>query len=272
MRIGSPPWTDDDLRSSLRDFIEIYSSMPIKDNSGGNRSVGLFYIWFCLKQLDPVVIIENGVWKGATTWLFETTIPSAKIYSLDPSLRKRQFISNRATYSDRDFSQGGWENVNEQALVFFDDHQNQLVRLTQSASFGFKYLLFDDNYPEYCGDRPLTLEAILERRQSEGFDIPPGARDFLLSSIRTYYIFPPIFPHDEPISSEKSLILEKPLFPELLPFYEVYLRDMSTYRWTTFVELDLPADRPLPDWQVPAYTKMKRPRFAALKRFRMHRR
>ena len=81
MRVGVPPWTDDDLRSSLREFSDLYSALPIRDNSGGNKSVGLFYIWFCSRHLDPKVIIENGVWKGATTWLFETTVPDAQIYS-----------------------------------------------------------------------------------------------------------------------------------------------------------------------------------------------
>jgi hypothetical protein len=268
MRVGSPPWTDDDLRSSLREFADLYSTLPIRDNTGGNNSVGLFYIWFCSKYLDPKVIIENGVWKGATTWLFETTVPDAQIYSLDPSLSKRQFLSSRAIYSDRDFSQQSWNTVGEKVLVFFDDHQNQLVRLTQSASFGFKYLLFDDNYPEFCSDRHLSLEAILEQRHSEGYDIPPGARDFLLSAIRTYYVFPPIFPHDQTVPSERSPVLEQPLFHEPLTQYEVYRRDMYTYRWTTFVELNLPVDMPLPDWGVPAYSRIGRNPLALFKRLK----
>ncbi|MCI0564315.1 MAG: hypothetical protein MN733_38065 [Nitrososphaera sp.] len=212
------------------------------------------------------MIIENGVWKGATTWLFETAVPDAKIYSLDPSLNKRQFISSRAIYSDVDFSQQSWHTVGEEVLVFFDDHQNQLVRLTQSAAFDFKYLLFDDYYPEFCGDRHLSLEAILEQQHSEGFDIPSHSRDFLLSAIRTYYIFPPIFPHDHPVTSERSLVVEKPLFPEPLPDYELYRRDMHTYRWTTFVELNFRVGMPLPDWRFPAFSKLERNRFALFKR------
>lgn len=245
-------WSEQDLKNELGMFREVYSRFPIKNNRGGNLSIGLFYIWFCAKHVSPNYIIENGVWKGATTWIFEEACPGTKIIALDPNLKKREYISEEVEYTDLDFSEHEWQIDRDKALVFFDDHQNALIRLSQAAKFGFRYLLFDDNYPEYRGDRHLTLAACLTNRREEGYDIPSNAREFLRSVIKTYYVFPPIYSYGFPVTQEKSFINETPLFQDCSDPNDVLFRDMKSYRWTTFVELNNVHDIVVPNWSCAA--------------------
>lgn len=63
----------------------------------------MFAVWFMSKKLNPELIIESGVYKGQSTWLFEVSCPQARIVSIDVNLDFREYISSRAEYSDLDF-------------------------------------------------------------------------------------------------------------------------------------------------------------------------
>lgn len=109
-------------------------------------------VWFIAKWLSPDIIVESGIWKGQSTWLLEKACPNAKIISIDINLSNREYISNRAIYSDKDFSKHDRSNITDKSLVFFDDHQNEYKRLQQCKWFGFKHIIFEDNYPTNQGD------------------------------------------------------------------------------------------------------------------------
>jgi hypothetical protein len=112
----------------------------------------LFAVWFMARALSPQLIVESGVWKGQGTWLLEQACPSARIISLDPDLSKRVYISERVVYSNLDFSLQDWTDLPVKSLVLFDDHQNAYRRLQQCHWFGFKHIIFEDNYPVSQGD------------------------------------------------------------------------------------------------------------------------
>ena len=112
----------------------------------------MFAVWFMVKQLSPDLIVESGIWKGQSTWLLEKACPDAKLVSIDLNLGRRQYISDHAIYSDKDFSEHDWSDVTDRSLVFFDDHQNAYKRLQQCKWFGFKHIIFEDNYPVKQGD------------------------------------------------------------------------------------------------------------------------
>lgn len=150
--IGSPPWSRESIINSLEEFALVYAHRPIKENIGGMRAPHMFAVWFMVKQLVPDLIVESGVWKGQSTWILEQACPNAKIVSIDLNLSQRKYISEKAIYSDRDFSSQEWPDVTERSLVFFDDHQNAYNRLIQCHWFGFKHIIFEDNYPVTQGD------------------------------------------------------------------------------------------------------------------------
>lgn len=152
MQIGSPPWTRDEIMASIDEFSEIYANRPIKDNRGGMKAPHMFGAWFMAKKLSPDLIVESGIWKGQGTWLLEKACPTAKLVSIDLNLDLREYVSDKAVYLDKDFSEHVWLEVTDNSLAFFDDHQNAYKRLKQCQWAGFKHMIFEDNYPIKQGD------------------------------------------------------------------------------------------------------------------------
>lgn len=151
-QIGTPPWAPEDIERSLDEFVELYATRPIKDNQGGMKAPHMFALWFIVRRLNPDLIVESGVWRGQSTWLLERASPSSKVVSIDLDLTKREFISPRAVYSNKDFSAHDWTEATDRSLAFFDDHQNAYQRLCQCKWFGFRNAIFEDNYPPGRGD------------------------------------------------------------------------------------------------------------------------
>ena len=150
--IGLAPWRPSEIRESIKEFLNIYKKKPIADNKGGMKAPHMFATWFMLRQLSPDFIVESGVWKGQGTWLIEQACPDAKIVSIDPNLAVREYISPRVEYSDVDFLHHSWPMITDKSVAFFDDHQNAYLRLHQCRWFGFKNVIFEDNYPPGKGD------------------------------------------------------------------------------------------------------------------------
>lgn len=143
----------DDMRSSVAEFLPIYAARPIKVNEGGMGLNHSWATWFLLRTLQPRLVVESGVYRGHSTWLIEQAVPSATVYSLDPDLTNRMYISPRAHYSNTDFSEFDWSTVDtSDAFCFFDDHQNAYKRLVHMSWFGFHRAIFEDNWPVGEGD------------------------------------------------------------------------------------------------------------------------
>lgn len=151
--LGKSPFSREEMIASLEEFSRLYEQRPIRDNAGGMRSPHLFLTWFLLRTLDPGVVVESGVWRGQGTWLIEKTCPEARLYCIDVDLGNLEYRSERAEYFERDFSTIDWTHLpKDQTLLFFDDHQNAYERVKTAKWFGFKHLVFEDNYPAFQGD------------------------------------------------------------------------------------------------------------------------
>lgn len=139
--------------STLPQFLRLYDSRPLRDNQGGMQ-LNHSYACFCiLKLLNPSVIIESGVWKGASTWLLQSVLANAKLFCLDPVLSNILYKSPTAVYLSTDFLDCDWSNIDgSNALCIFDDHQSALHRCMHMKWWGFKYALFEDNYSPHEGD------------------------------------------------------------------------------------------------------------------------
>lgn len=170
--IGPSIWSREEIQSSIEDFRTVYQERPIKVNSGGMRLPHMFAVWFIVRKLSPSYIVESGVWKGQSTWLLETAAPNAKVISIDLDLSNREYLSKDAEYYDIDFSEMDWTSISDDALVFFDDHQDCYRRLQQAHWFGFKYVIFEDNYPAGRGDCYSLKKAF----DGVGFTVPGGQK------------------------------------------------------------------------------------------------
>lgn len=155
------------LKIEILDFIEFMKRSPIKDNAGGMGFWHSFAFYCFLKQIKPCAVIESGVYRGLSTWMIENVLPEARVLSIDPALSQRIYISEsvNVSYSNIDFRYQDFSEFRDfnfkDVLLFFDDHNSHIDRLSHMAYFGFSRCLFDDNY--YPHGDCLSLKAIIHK-------------------------------------------------------------------------------------------------------------
>lgn len=255
--MGSVRWSTNDLVNSLEEFLQVYDGRPFRDNDGGMTSSHMFATWFLCKQLNPKHIIESGVWKGQSSWLLETACPDAQIISIDPNLKIRKYISPRIQYTTTDFNNIDWGPLDkDQTLCFFDDHYGA-DRVKQAAQFGFKHILYEDNYHDGRGNsyhpthghianmEPLTEG---ERSYSPKASLLLNTKDaqWLQDNVEIYYEFPPIYSSIDSdrgykwanISRQQYLdITPTPLLNTHHPRFDIYYKEASDYTWIAYIKL-----------------------------------
>lgn len=197
------PLTKEALLPYVRDFINVYSNRPIKENNGGMMSVQCFYTWYMLKILKPTVVIESGIWYGQSTWLIEQACPDAKIISIDINLSFQKYKSKRAAYITTDFNSVDWTTILGKqcatTVAFIDDHQNCYERLLHAHKHKLSHVIFEDNYPTTQGD-VLSLKKIfsdnyyiLDRNRSKTRHAIPEDYQANVNAVCDYFEFPPIY-------------------------------------------------------------------------------
>lgn len=265
-RIGNVDWSDDDIRNSIPDFMELYKSKPISDNQGGMKSPHMFATWYMLKKLNPAVVIESGVWKGQGTWLIEKTLPEAKIYAIDVKLSHREYISKNVIYYQKDFSKIDWSVVKnkENAVLFFDDHQNALERVKQAKMLGFKHLIFEDNYPASQGDcyslkkafmhagftpeikKPDTIKsriaALIKPVRIAAVEPNNTDAEYLKEVLDIYFEFPPVYKNfitrwKDSWNSDNYPTPEPLFVSDEHPDYPIFSRESIHYTWICYARL-----------------------------------
>ena len=191
MEIGTITWTDNDLINELGAFSEILKNKPIENNIGGMLAPHLFYTWFYMNTVKPKFVIESGVFKGQGTWAMDVGNPDMTFYCFDPTINSTEYKIKNAKYFVYDLTQFNWKSIDtnfiENSIVFLDDHVCDYDRIVFLRKFGFKKYIVEDNYPPGVGDQ-LSIKKILEGEEEYN-----EQRNKILSFIKVYYEFPPIF-------------------------------------------------------------------------------
>lgn len=210
----------------LEEFAQLYAQRPIKENSGGMKSVGMFWVWFTTKMLQPDLIIESGIWHGQSTWLLEQAAPRANIISIDINLDRLKYKSHNVTYTTTDFSQLNVGDITDlNTLCFFDDHQDAYARLHQAHHKGFKHILFDDNYPVSAGGHQTLAHCLVDKHKTQRIH----------ELCDCYTMFPNIAQN---ITHCGGIIYKtEKLNLNIPPHLGFYKHDAPSYRWTTYVRL-----------------------------------
>jgi len=179
-----------DILKYLKEFDELYKKRPIKSNIGGMQYPHMFATYYFLKKINPKFVVESGVYKGQSTWLIEKTCPNAKILSIDINLNNLKYKSKKATYSNIDFSKQNFSNIKQKTLIFFDDHQNALERFKQCKKYGFKNIIYEDNYASGLGDN-YSFKKILDNagniRKITIKDIIKNMKKILKECLKKYF-------------------------------------------------------------------------------------
>ena len=121
---------------------------PVHQDTGGGGFSAAMLLWATGRMLKPELVVESGVFRGFTTWVFRQASPQARQYAFDISFAERQRVETGVEYHEHD-----WMSVPLQApsgtsaLIYFDDHVDQWRRIREAAARGFRYLVFDDSLP-----------------------------------------------------------------------------------------------------------------------------
>ncbi|CAN8064369.1 unnamed protein product [Agarophyton chilense] len=153
-----PTWAcTDSMKQALPKFISLYNSRPVRNNTGGVMFDHAFALWYTLRMEQPKTVIESGAFKGLTTWIIRTTLPTARIISLDPAEPSRR-LKGVEYLTDKyfnDFSSVDWATMGvdpKETLVFLDDHQSSFRRIFLDNKHSFRRFIAEDNYGYLEGD------------------------------------------------------------------------------------------------------------------------
>lgn len=171
----APDGAEERARAAVLRFQDLYDRRPVRDNAGGSGFNDSLWLFALTSALAPEVIVESGVHKGHSTWLFRQACPDAAIYSFDITLKKRLYIDEKTHYFESDWMSVGlpFELPPARHLIFFDDHISHAQRLREAHGRGYRWALFDDNFAAQhlyaTGGPPVPTLAMLFDR-----DLQPG--------------------------------------------------------------------------------------------------
>ena len=98
-------------------------------------------------MIQPLKIIESGVWKGFTTYLIDSGSPQeATIKCFDINLSLLEYKSSKAKYYEFDITE--FEDIlpkNEKSMAFFDDHVSHYDRLLLCIKNKINFVILDDD-------------------------------------------------------------------------------------------------------------------------------
>lgn len=130
------------------EFMSIHARRPLADNIQGIDPRSSAWLFLAARILDPLLVVESGVWRGHSSWLLRQACPKAEMHSFDLNLGGLRHRERDIAYHENDWSLHRFGKVVAQrSLVFFDDHVSQARRVSESFARGFRFLVFDDNVP-----------------------------------------------------------------------------------------------------------------------------
>lgn len=251
-------YTHSDLDIFLRD----YYFTDIEANGGGMRINDMFSFYFLLNKLKPDVVVESGVWNGLSTKLIRNVLgKNCKIICLDPrEIDNTGFIDNNPNtvyYTGKQFIDFASINLDtykpNTILCFFDDHQNSAQRLLQCIEKGITHVFFNDNYPVGAGSH-YSVQHLIDNDTRDKFilgsqykyaintlpQIDLSKRDDLLKKIKTYTVFPNIFPGIIDLFEGKFKV--SGFFNEddtaNIIKYNAFYKNRNEYCWNTYLTIE----------------------------------
>lgn len=204
------PCTRQELQDIVDEFFKIYPKRPVVENVGGSGFHNCFWLYVISRYLNPSLIVESGVLKGQTAWIFAQACPGATIHCFDIDLRRLVYKSESINWHEMDWGEFKFESVDpKNSLCFFDDHINQAKRVREAYDKGFRILIFDDNPPAhkiYSFGKPgvPTIDMLLDN------NVEPGVlMEWIYKGARKSYL------HKGDQYSARQVIQEYVVFPDV---------------------------------------------------------
>ncbi|MEO1190128.1 MAG: hypothetical protein AAFY02_00085 [Pseudomonadota bacterium] len=206
-----------DQSEAFDSFLEGYRSRPLVENRHGSGFNDSLWLWLLARWLNPALIVESGTFLGHSAWLFRRACPAARIVTHDVEI----WPAGRLRAPGVDYRLDDWQASTDlkprdvgtdKALCFFDDHLSHLQRLREAAARGFRWALFDDNFPAWqlhaTGAPPLPSLAML-------LDDDRVTHDIDWQRKGKQYRYSPTYHSAEDWVATKALVVASATLPDL---------------------------------------------------------
>jgi hypothetical protein len=130
----------------LGEFYQEFLERPFREPGGGSRFNNLAWLYLIARAMQPSLVIDSGTFRGASAWAF--SLAGVPVYSFDVDLSRLAHRAEGVLYTQSDWTAFNWEDKDlSHALVYFDDHLDQVRRLMEAARRGVPVAVFDDDFP-----------------------------------------------------------------------------------------------------------------------------
>jgi hypothetical protein len=132
----------------VADFFQQYlPSIPdaLKNQLGATGDSGLLPLYLCARAIEPDLLVESGVYIGASLHMFSNALEKLSIYAFDVNLGNLQFKPDNVELNEMDWSESMNLPTGANALAFFDDHINCAKRILECRERRFRWAIFDDS-------------------------------------------------------------------------------------------------------------------------------
>jgi hypothetical protein len=134
-----------DYTPDIADFLRTYEDNPAA-GMGRTTAVGsLLWLFLLTRALQPKVIVESGVFRGASLHTLHSARGEAELYAYDIDLSNLVFSHPTINFHEGDWTEALPKAKSENDLCYFDDHLNNCLRIRQAYDQGFRHIIFDDS-------------------------------------------------------------------------------------------------------------------------------
>ncbi len=141
----SAGFAERDYRADVADFLVSFENNPAAGARRTTATGSLLWLFVIARAIAPKVIVESGVYKGASLYTFHTAVPSAKLFGYDIDLANCVVRDAGIVLHEGDWSELPPRVEGEGDLCYFDDHINNCLRVREAYELGFRHLIFDDS-------------------------------------------------------------------------------------------------------------------------------
>jgi len=137
-----------DTEATVRELFFAYMKSPFREPGGGSRFNNLVWLSLLARAFNPAVIVDSGTFRGASAWALKFGAPNAEVWSFDIDMSRIELRTPGVEYREQDWTTFDFgERMGPQTLVYFDDHLDQVRRLSEAHKRNVGLAVFDDDFP-----------------------------------------------------------------------------------------------------------------------------
>lgn len=134
-----------DYEAVVRAFLDSFGENPAAGSARTTAVGSLLWLHTIAQALQSEVLVESGVFKGASLFTLRAACPGAKVFAFDIDLSNLTFRDPSIEYHEGDWSEAFPTASGPNDVIYFDDHINNCLRVRQAYDQGFRHVIFDDS-------------------------------------------------------------------------------------------------------------------------------